>query len=113
MGFATRDSLPSQGVAVVLIAVTLFVIAVRPVTRPSSPLLQPLGLTRMSLLSEAAAADDAPGVSPASHFSGLVPPASNVLPPRARTRWAPLRSARVRRLKLPPRSSSARSLLSD
>jgi hypothetical protein len=99
---------------VALTALTIFVLTVRPVTRPSSTLYGRLGLTRMSLLSEPAADDATPRISPAAaEFFMLVPSLAAVLALVLRTRRAAFSSVPLRRLKLPPPRRSAGSPSSD
>jgi hypothetical protein len=95
---------------VALTALTIFVISVRPVTRPSSALYGGLGLTRMSFLSVPADSDVTPHVSPAAAVSFmLVPPLAAVLVLVLKTRRAAFCSVPLRRLKLPPRRPPADS----
>lgn len=96
-----------------LIALTIFVSAVRPLTHPSGRLDRPLGLTRMSLLSEPASNDDAPVPVPVAADAQVLAPALIGVPLLVlKSRRTAFRSVPVRRLKLPPRSSIG-SLFSD
>ncbi len=97
---------------VALIALTLFVGAVRPLTRPSGPLNRPLGLTRWSLLSESGINEKTPLPSPAEApalvFTAPLVSVLLVL----KTRRAAFRPVPVRRLKFFARNP-VDSLLSD
>jgi hypothetical protein len=99
---------------VALIALSLFVSAVRPLTRPAGHLIRPLGLTHWSLLSEAGDHDSAPVPQPTvveAHV--LAPPLTSIaLLVLLKTRRAAFRPVPVRRLKLLARSP-ADSLSSD
>jgi len=100
-------SLPTTLSLLLLIAVTLFVCAVRPMTRPTGQLYGRLGLTRMSLLSEAADdTDTALPVPAAVHVhvtaASLV---CTVLLLVLKTRRRACRPLPLRRLKLPVRST--------
>lgn len=98
---------------VALIALMIFVSAVRPLTRPSGRLNRPLGLTRMSLLSEPANDDDTPVPLPvAADAQVLAPPLVGISLLVLKTRRTAFRSVPFRRLKLPPRSTAG-SLSSD
>jgi hypothetical protein len=105
---------PAEKLGVVLlIALTVFVISVRPLTRATGPLASPLRLTRLSAF-EPVTDNDLP--LPSSAATGVAP----VLAPSStgyvrvvlKTRRARRRSAPLRRLKLPLRSLNS-SLSSD
>jgi hypothetical protein len=99
---------------IALAALTVFVITVRPVTRPSSQLYGRLGLTRMSLLSEPPDNDVTPRVAPVAAVSFmLVVPLATLLALILKTRRAAFRSVPLRRLKLPPPRRPAGSPFSD
>ena len=106
-------SFPTKLGVVTLIAFTVFVSAVRPLTRPSGRLNLPFGLTRMSLLTESP--DDGRASLPTP------PAATRVIEPMLvvgvllhalKTRRRAFRSIPIRRLKLPARTTE-RSLPSD
>ncbi len=96
-----------------LIALTIFVISVRPVAHPSSHLYGRLGLTRMALLTEPAD-EDAPSLPlPTAAISHVfVPPVAGILLLLLKTRRTGYDSVPIRRLKLPP-SRTAGSQFSD
>jgi len=93
---------------VVSIAVALFVVTVRPVTRPYGRLERSLGLTRLSLLSEPPLPNDTTVPSPATHLLPLVALALLQIFPRLvlKRRRAAFCSVPILRLKLPPSSPS-------
>ena len=101
-----RISLLAKVGMVVLIALTVFVSAVRPVTRPTGRLYARFGLSRMSLLTEAADDNDSSLVAPAVVDAHVSTPlmALGVLLLVLKTRRVELRSVPLRRLKLPARS---------
>jgi hypothetical protein len=101
-----RSSLPAKVGLVVLIALTVFVSAVRPLTRPSGRLFARFGLTRMSLLTEAADERGTPLPAPAVAHAHVIAPLSvaGVLLLVLKTRRVEFRSVPFRRLKLPARS---------
>ncbi len=104
-------SWPARVGMVLLIAVTVFVGAVRPLTRPVGHLYRPLGLTRLSLLSEAAVNDDTPLPAPVAGAPVFAPPLA-IVPVVWKTQRPSRRSVVLHRPKLPP-PSDAGSLLSD
>jgi hypothetical protein len=113
MWLADDKSLPGKVGLVALIALTLFVSTVRPLTRPSGRLNLPQGLTRLSLLSEPASSEDIPLPVPATvDLHLLAPSLVGVLLLVLKTRRAAFRSVPIHRLRLRPRRTTA-SLLSD
>jgi len=100
------SSLPTKAGLVVLIAVTIFVTAVRPLTRPTGHLYARFGLSRMSLLTEAADESGTPLPEPAVTHTHVVAPLLLVgaLLLVLKARRAEFRSVPFRRLKLPARS---------
>ncbi len=106
MGISGEKVLSRTLVVGVLIGLTLLVSAVRPLTRPTGHLNRPLGLTRWSLLSEAAGDTSVPLSQPAvADTQVVVAPVLSVLPV-LNSRPVPFRPVSVHRLKLPPRSST-------
>ena len=95
-------SLPAKAGLVALIALSVYVGAVRTVTRPSGPLCQPLGLSRWSLMAEADAdAGKTPFESPpVAPLQFPAAPAAELRPPIARLAH-PLEQRRV--LPRPPK----------
>ena len=112
MGIGGGRVLSGKLVVGALIGLTVFVSAVRPVTRPTGRLNRPLGLTRWSLLSEAAGDTSGPLPQPAVTDVEVVAVPVLSVPPVLNTRPATFRPVSVRRLKLPPRSTTD-SPLSD
>ena len=109
-----RATLEAQVIAVALTALTLFVITVRPVTRPSGALYVRLGLTQMSLLTAPANHANTSRVLPAtSKFFLLLPPLALVLTLILKTRRAAFPSVRLRRIRLPSKYRPADSPSSD
>jgi hypothetical protein len=97
---------------VLLIALTVFVSAVRPLARHSDRLNRSLGLTRLSLLCEPAVDHDTPLPSPMAGAQVFAPPLAAIVPITLKTRRTSRRSVVLRRPKLPP-PRNADSLLSD
>ena len=93
---------------VVVVALTLFVVAVRPLARPTGHLYARFGLTRMSLLSESADNDSVPLQPPtASEAQSLQPlllVGISLLV--LKSRRVALRAVPLRRVKRPPRRPS-------
>ncbi len=85
-----------------LTALVIFVITVRPVSRPTSPLYGRLGLTRMSLLSVPADYGDNPAVLPPAAFFASVAPLALALAVVLKTHQSAIFSFRRHRLKLRP-----------
>ena len=107
------ESLPLRAGIVVLLTVTLFVIVVRPLTRPTGHLYARFGLTRMSLLTEGAGDKDASMLPPPTSPVGLSPFLVLGVPLLAlKTRRVGFRPIPVRRVKRPPRRPAS-SLLTD
>jgi hypothetical protein len=109
MGRGRGPSLPSRLLIVALMALTLFVSAVRPLVRTSALLSGRLGLTRWSLLCEPAVEDDhdAPLASPVIVDTGaLAFLLIGVVPLLLKSRRSAFRAVPVCRLKLPPRRST-------
>ncbi len=102
------DSWPRKASLVVVLTLTTFVIAVRPAARPAGHLSAPFGLTRMSLLSEAADRSDVPLPPPAEGETRSLEPLvlTGVLLLMLKTRRAPRRAVPVRRVKLPASRTS-------
>jgi len=97
----------------VLIALTLFVSAVRPITRPSGRLYVSLGLTRMSLITESPRDDDTPLPAPSPAAELIAPPLlAGILLLVLKTRRCARRSVPFRRLRLPPRRTTG-TIFSD
>jgi hypothetical protein len=109
------DYLPVKAGLLVFLALTLFVSVVRPLTRPTGHLYARFGLTRMSLLTDAAGDEDLAAVPPADTMGRLLRPAFVVgvllLVLKTRRRIA-FQSPPVRRVKRPPRRPT-NSLPSD
>lgn len=113
MGWRGNLTVPGKLGMVVLIALTIFVITVRPVARPSSHLYGRLGLTRMALLTEPANEDTPSLPAPTTGVSHVfVPPLAGILLLLLKTRRTGFDSVPIRRLKLPP-SRTAGSQFSD
>ncbi len=106
MGISGEKVLSRTLVVGALIGLTLLVSAVRPLTRPTGHLNRPLGLTHWSLLSEAAGDTSVPLSQPAVTDAEVVAAAVLRVPPVLDRRPAMFRPVSVRRLKLPPRSTT-------
>jgi hypothetical protein len=89
---------------IALITLSLFVIAVRPLTRPAGHLIRPLGLTRWSLLSDVGVNDGTALPLPAAAQVQVSAPPLVSVPLVLKTRRAAFRPVPVRRLKLLARS---------
>ena len=102
-----RGSLAGKVGIVVLLALTVFVSAVRPIAQPTGRLFPRFGLIRMSLLSESPDTDSTPLPSPALVDAHMIEPpliiALLLLVLKARP--AAFRPVPFRRLKLPARSA--------
>ena len=108
------DSLPLRAGIVVFLTLTLFVIVVRPLTRPTGHLYARFGLTRMSLLTEGSGDEDASVLPPADVTGRLLSPFLVLGVPllALKTRRIAFRPIPVRRVKRPPRRPAS-SLLTD
>ena len=100
------SSLPARVGVVVFIALAVFVSVTRPLTRPTGHLYARFGLTRMSLLAEAADESGTPLPAPDVADAHVIAPLLllGVLLLVLKTRRVELRSVPIRRLKLPARS---------
>ncbi len=98
--------MPAKVGMTVLIGLTIFVSAARPLTRPTGRLYTGYGLTRMSLLTEAAKNSNTPVVAPAAVDAHVMTPLTvlGVLLLVLKTRWIELGLVPLRRLKLPART---------
>jgi len=105
-------SWPARLGLVLLIALTVFVSAVRPPAWHSGRANSSLGLTRLSQLSEPAGDHDTPLPSPMAGEQVFAPPLAAIVPITLKTRRTSRRSVPLRRLKLPPRSVTS-SFFSD
>ena len=108
------DLWPAKLGMLVVVALTLFVIVVRPLARPTGHLYARFGLTRMSLLSESADDHSAPLQPPVEGGARSLAPVLivGVLLLVLKTRRVQLRAVPVRRIKLPP-CRTANSLSPD
>ncbi len=108
------DRLPVKVGLVVFLALTVFVSAARPLTRPTGRLYSHFGVTRMSLLTEPAANEEAAVLPPADTAGQLLRPFFfvAVLLLVLKTRRVAFQPLRVRRVKRPPRRPAS-SLLTD
>jgi len=116
MGLWRDRDVPGKLGILLLIALTIFVSAVRPLARASGRLNFPPGMIRMSLLSVPAADGDTTLPSPATAEAVdsiiVAPLLGSVLLLVLKTRRAAHHPVPIRRLKL-PRRSTAVSLSSD
>ena len=107
MGWRCNLSLPGKLGMVALLALTVFVVTVRPLARPSGRLYGRLGLTQMALLTEAADHDTTSLPVPAAGRPYVfVPPLAGILLLLLKMRRTGFESAPVRRLKRPPRRTA-------
>ena len=108
------ESLPLQVGIVVFLTLTLFVIVVRPLTRPTGQLYARFGLTRMSLLTESAGDEDAAVLPPIDVTGRLVHLflVVAILLVALKTRRVAFQPIPLRRVKRPPRRAAS-SLFTD
>lgn len=107
----TASSVARRAGILALIAVSLFVVLVRPITRPTGPLARPQGFTRWSLLAEAGADDRAPLTPPVGESVVVFVVALAGVLPRLLERTQPsIPSLPFRRRKIPaPRACDSSS----
>ncbi len=111
MGAVRASGLCRRVAVVALLLVTVLAVAVRPLLRGAGPSHSPWGLNRLVLLSEPAANNDAPLMSPIHihvRLLALVLSIPLLLLRMHRRGFMPIR---VRRLKLPSRCASSSSAL--
>ena len=110
----TADSSAAKVGILIFAMLTLFVVVVRPLTRPAGHLYARFGLTRMSLLSESAE-DDTPSLQPPTEGGTQSLPTILVVGTLLlvlKTRRIAFRTVPLRRAKRPPRRTF-NSLSSD